>query len=116
VTASYQVILSPEAWEHLERLYEYIADEASPSIAKRFTDDILDYCNGFDLFPKRGIERDDIRQGLRFVGFRRRVTIAFGIGQNVVEIVASSMADRITKPFCQATYAHDPRAGNISIP
>jgi len=36
---------------------------------------------------KASIERDDIRQGLRFVGFRRRVTIAFGIGQDVVEIV-----------------------------
>jgi len=53
VTAAYRVILSPEAWEHLARIYEYIADEASPSIAKRFTDDILDSCNGFDLFPKR---------------------------------------------------------------
>jgi len=87
VTASYQVILSPEAWEHLERIYEYIADEASPAVAKQFADDILDYCHGFDLFPERGVRRDDIRPGLRFVGFRRRVTIAFSIGQDVVEIV-----------------------------
>jgi len=36
-------------------------------------------------FPQRGTARDDIRSGLRTVGFERRVTIAFTVkGEDIV--------------------------------
>ena len=35
----------------------------------------------------RGMARDDLRPGLRVVGFRRRVTIAFAITEETVEIL-----------------------------
>ncbi len=87
MTAFCQVVLSPEAWEQLDNIFDYIAAKASPGIAKGFADDIVAFCAGFDLFPQRGIERSDIRPGLRFVGFRRRVTIAFTVANNIVTIV-----------------------------
>jgi toxin ParE1/3/4 len=84
---SFQVAISPEAGAQLLSIYHYIAGEASPETAKRFTDSILDYCASFESFPHRGSKRDDLRPNLRIVGFRRRVSIALAVGGNRVDIV-----------------------------
>ncbi len=43
------------------------------------------FCEDLGAFPHRGRARDDIRSGLRTVGFERRVVIAFAVlGQTVV--------------------------------
>lgn len=43
------------------------------------------FCEDLGAFPHRGRARDDIRSGLRTVGFKRRVVIAFAVlGQTVV--------------------------------
>ncbi len=41
---------------------------------------------GFDVAGERGTRRDDIRPGLRVVGFERRITIAFHVETNTVTI------------------------------
>lgn len=41
---------------------------------------------GFADFPERGRRRDDLRPGLRIIGFERRVTIAFHISSGAVII------------------------------
>jgi len=45
-------------------------------------------------FPERGTIRDDLAPGLRTMGFERRVTIAFRVLDQVVEIVAIAYAGR----------------------
>lgn len=50
------------------------------------TERILSYCLGFETFPERGTRRDDLRPGLRVVGFARRATIAFHVTDNTVTI------------------------------
>ena len=43
------------------------------------------FCEDLGAFPHRGRASDDIRSGLRTVGFKRRVVIAFAVlGQTVV--------------------------------
>jgi toxin ParE1/3/4 len=84
---SHRVIFSPEAEAQLISIYDYIAGKASPETAKRFTDSIADYCEGLDVFPHRGLKRNDLRPGLRIIGFRRRVSIAVNVGGSQVEIV-----------------------------
>ena len=37
-------------------------------------------------FPHRGTRRDDIRAGLRTLGYRRRVTIAFEVADDTVNV------------------------------
>jgi len=83
----YRIVFSPEADAQLVGIYRYIAREASPATAERFTSVIVDYCEGFEMFPERGAKRDDLRPGLRTVGFRRSVTIAFMVGEDIVTIV-----------------------------
>jgi toxin ParE1/3/4 len=38
-------------------------------------------------FPHRGRTRDDLRPGLRTIGFRRRVVIAFAVFEDAVTVV-----------------------------
>ncbi len=83
----YQVVFSPEAESQLVALYFHIARAASPEIATKFTEDIVKECESLRTLPQRGTRRDYIRAGLRTFGFRRRVSIAFDIADDVVTIL-----------------------------
>jgi plasmid stabilization system protein ParE len=83
----YTVIFTPEAEAQLVELYDYIAAEASPDIAARFTDGIVAYCESLSTFPNRGNRREDIRPGLRVTSYRRRVAIAFYVDGDRVNII-----------------------------
>ena len=87
MSGSHSVIFTPEAEKQLVAIYQYVSAEASPAIAERFTASIVDYCEGFDTFPQRGTQRNDLRLGLRIVGYRRRVTIAFAVDTSTVSIL-----------------------------
>jgi plasmid stabilization system protein ParE len=84
---SYSVVFTPEAEAQILELYGYIAAEASPEIAARFTDGIVAYCESFSTFPNRGNRREDIRPGLRVTSYRRRVAIAFHVDEDRVNII-----------------------------
>lgn len=45
------------------------------------------YCTGFETAGERGQRRNDIRAGLRIVGFERRVAIAFTVSNTEVTIL-----------------------------
>jgi toxin ParE1/3/4 len=81
------VFLSPEAERDLVALYDYIAEEASPRIAASYLDRVEDYVRGFEFTAERGTQRDDVRPGLRTVGFERRITIAFTVTDDAVTIL-----------------------------
>lgn len=83
----HQVVFAPEAEARLVALYQYIAQQASPAIAERFTSAIITLCESLATFPHRGTPRDDIRQGLRTIPFRRRVTIAYLVEDDRVAVL-----------------------------
>ena len=83
----YRIVFSPEAEAQLAGIFRHIAREASPDTAERFVNAIIDYCEAFDMFPQRGTSREDLRPGLRTIGFRRTATIAFSIAEEIVTIV-----------------------------
>ena len=80
------VVFSPEAGDDLTSLYDYIADHAGAAVALGYIERIEVQCRGLEAFPDRGGPRDDIRPGLRLIGFERRVTIAFHRQDNLVVI------------------------------
>jgi toxin ParE1/3/4 len=84
---TYSVVFSPEATEDLLEIYRYIAKEASPVIAQRFTDAIVNHCERFRVFPERSIRRDDIRPGLHITNYKGRVVIAFSLEASRVSIL-----------------------------
>jgi len=83
----YQVIFAPEARDDLFALYDWIAATASPDTALSYIERIETYCLGFTQAAERGTRRDDIRPGMRVVGFERRVTVAFSASEERVTIL-----------------------------
>ncbi|MDX2145074.1 MAG: type II toxin-antitoxin system RelE/ParE family toxin [Rhodospirillaceae bacterium] len=74
------------AQSDLLNLQTWIEDKAGPSRADDYIDSILDYCDGFTTFPLRGTRRDDLYPGLRTVGFKRKITIAFTVNDDDILI------------------------------
>jgi toxin ParE1/3/4 len=79
----YSIKYSLRALAQLTALYRYLAKEASPTVAQRFTDAIVVHCEELQTFPLR----DDIRPGLRITNFRKRTVIAFHVEANQVAIL-----------------------------
>ena len=77
---THAVVFTPRAERQLAALYSYIADQSGAARAEKFVGAIVADCRALSTFPQRGAKRDDIRPGLRVMGFARRVSIAFSIG------------------------------------
>ncbi len=84
---THRVVFSAEAEEQLASLYRYIAVAAAPSVALRYTEAIVQYCESLETFPHRGTRRDDIRPGLRTTNYRKRTVIAFTVDAEVVSML-----------------------------
>ncbi len=81
------VEISQEARGDLFALYDWIAESGSPDTALTYVGRIEAFCKGLDLASERGHSRDDVRPGLRIVGFERRVTIAFMVEDTRVVVL-----------------------------
>jgi len=68
------VAFSPEARRDLG---DWIAERAGADVALNYIERLEAYCLGFEFSGERGQRRDDLRPGLRVVGFERRIAIAF---------------------------------------
>jgi len=77
------IVFAPEARDDLLGIYDWIAS-SSPSAALSFVERLEAHCLSFDLAAERGTRRDDIRPGLRVVGFERTLTLAFSVDDDTV--------------------------------
>ncbi len=84
---SHRVIFAPQAKAQLLALHHRVSEASSPVVAERYTTSIVQYCRSLATFPHRGTQRDDIRPGVRLLGFRRRVTIVLSADDRVVTIL-----------------------------
>jgi toxin ParE1/3/4 len=82
----HEVVFAPEARSDLLDIYDYIAARSGPARALGFTERLVSYCTSPAVFPQRGTQRNDLRPGLRIIGYRRRVTIAFHVTSDTVII------------------------------
>lgn len=90
----HKVIFSPEAAEDLVALYDWIAEAASPAVAIGYIDRVEAFCLKLSIGSERGHLRADIRPNLRIIGFERRLTIAFAVGEEAVTILRVFAAGR----------------------
>lgn len=80
------VIFTAAAERQIEKLHDYISAQGGNIRADAYLTRLVSYCESLALFPERGLRRDDILEGLRVIGFERRVTIAFIVTEAVVLI------------------------------
>jgi toxin ParE1/3/4 len=83
----FRISFRPLAEADLFGLYRHIADEADHAVAGAYIDRIEATCRALETFPERGTRRDDIRPGIRTMGFERRATIVFQVKRPEVVIV-----------------------------
>lgn len=81
------VLYTPEAEDDLISMYDHFAAAASSNVALGFLRRVRTWLDGFSAASERGTRRDDIRPGLRTIGFRRRLTVAFTVTSDTVVIL-----------------------------
>lgn len=84
---TYKVVFRPMAEDDLLGLYDYIAEQSGKRIAGDYIARIEAACMSLRHAPLRGTPRDDIKQGLRIIGFERRAVIVFLVERSEVTIV-----------------------------
>jgi plasmid stabilization system protein ParE len=84
---TYRVRLSDQATADLGRIFEDILPAACEHIARDFVGRLYEACLKLDTFPERGTRRDEVRLGLRIIGYRRQASIAFVVGETDVYIL-----------------------------
>ncbi len=77
---------TPRAERQIDALHAYITEQSSEIRADGYINRILAFCDKLSIFPLTGRQRDDIVQGLRVIGFERRVMIAFVVIDDIVLI------------------------------
>lgn len=103
----YRVVFRREALHQLEDLYDFIADAGSPANAAGFVESIVSFCEGLSDFPYRGMAREDLRPGLRTIGYRKRVVIAFAVLDETVAIVGVFYGGRDHEQVLRDTNSSD---------
>ncbi len=89
-----RVVFAPEAGDDLAGLYDWIAEQASPSTAMAYLLRVETFCRRLSIGSERGHIRPDIRPGLRIIGFERRLTIAFVVREDDVTVLRIFAAGR----------------------
>ena len=83
----YSVTFSRRARVDTLELFDYLADRFSFRNAEHYIGQIEKARMSLGTMPMRGVDRSDLMPGLRLLGFRRRVTIAFRVKENSVAIL-----------------------------
>ena len=84
---TYRVDFTRGAQSDLYGLFDYLADRFDITNAQRYVQQIEKACLNLGTTPNWGTERSDLRPGMRTMGFRRRVTIAFRVKEDSVTIL-----------------------------
>jgi len=83
----FEVLFRPRARKDLIALYRYIAKRSSPRIAGGYIFRIEKHCLLLATFPERGTAIPGRAPSLRTMGFERRMTILFKVGEKQVEFL-----------------------------
>ncbi|MBY5411773.1 type II toxin-antitoxin system RelE/ParE family toxin [Rhizobium leguminosarum] len=84
---AYRIIYHPKAEVELDKLYADIAVEAGTGIAGDFVQALITFIESLDTFPERGSVRESRIPGLRVIGYRRSVSVAFSVSGDDVKIL-----------------------------
>ncbi len=69
------------------RILETVETAAGLTTALNYLRRLRDFCERLEFGAERGTRYNDIRHGLRIVGFERRVTVAFTVDEDRVTVL-----------------------------
>ncbi len=88
-------------------MYRFIAAEAGHRVASGYIDRIEATCRSLETFPERGTSHHDVRPGLRTMGFERRATVAFIVGEDHVRVIRVFYGGRNYERLLRSSAAAD---------
>jgi plasmid stabilization system protein ParE len=74
---AWRLVFSRRALADLDAIYDWIAENAGPKTAERYTDRLRAFGLRLTHYPMRAEVRDYILPGVRLIGFEKSVTLAF---------------------------------------
>lgn len=83
----YEVLFEAAARQDLRDIFDYINTRAGFDSAERFTTRLVQHCISLSQTPERGTRRDELRPGLRTMGYRKRATIVFKVDRAARKVV-----------------------------
>lgn len=95
---AFKVVFHPAAESEIGDLFDTIALNAGPLIASRYIDGLLDFIESLAGYPKRGTVREAKIEGLRIIGYRRRLSIGFVVTDDTVFILGIFAKGRNVTP------------------
>lgn len=69
------------------QLLDWIAEKAGADVARNYAERVEEFCESLGYASERGHRRDDLRPGMRVVGFERRITLTFVVHDDEVWIL-----------------------------
>jgi toxin ParE1/3/4 len=81
------VVFSSLANKQLLEIQDYIAEKSHPDIALNYVQKLHAFCVAIGQHPNVGVEREKRLPGVRFLGYKRRATIAFKIYGSSIMII-----------------------------
>jgi toxin ParE1/3/4 len=92
----YKVQYTPEARTDLNELRDYIKLHSTKRTAAAYIRRVREFCRDLAIAPHRGESREQLRPGLRSIGFEDRISILFAIldAEEIVEIEGFNYAGR----------------------
>jgi toxin ParE1/3/4 len=82
-----EIVYAPEFEEDIYKLFDFIVARTNTQTALNYISRIETFCNGLELASERGTLRNDIRTGLRIIGFERRAVVAFTVEEYRVVVL-----------------------------
>lgn len=84
-----RVAFREQAVSDLAAIFAYILENTgSPASARNHIERLERQCQALSLFPRRGIQRNDIRPGLRVLPIERRSVIAYVVESDGIRITS----------------------------
>lgn len=83
----YEVVFDRAARQDLKDIFDYIAARAGSAIAQSFATKLYQHCVKLEHMPQGGTRRDELRRGLRTIGYRRRATILFEVDHERSQVI-----------------------------
>ena len=81
---THRVTYTEAALHQLVAIDDYLATVGVPDTA--FVANVVAFCDSLATFPHRGRDRSDLRPGLRTIGYKHRILIAYQIAGDTVTV------------------------------
>ncbi len=101
-----RLVIHPDAATELDQLYDYIAEQSGPARAWSYVSGIRSFLGDLCAYPERGSLREGAVAGLRIIGFRKSLSIAFVTRTDDVLVLGFFYAGRNIDPALIAQRAH----------